>query len=85
MNDEFTPEIFISKFISTCYMDDFSLGNRDWKDFPSKIEEAIYAITPLFIDYPTWMSYTDRDREKMRGMWSKYSYKKAKNFLGGSI
>jgi hypothetical protein len=79
----FTPEIWIDTFIKDCYMDYLKLGCKDWSLFPDRIAETVYAVTPIFTDFETWMLYTDEARDKLRRMWSKYSYKKAKKFIGG--
>jgi hypothetical protein len=79
---EFDPEIWIPEFIKLCYTDDLKKGNRNWSNFPDRIAETVYAVTPMLMDYETWMLYTDENREKMRTMWSKYAYKKAKKFVG---
>lgn len=80
--NEFDPEVWIPKFIKDCYMDNLKLGRKEWSTFSEQIEEAVYAVTPIFMDYETWMLYTDENREKMRRMWGRYSYKQAKKFIG---
>lgn len=80
---EFDPEIWIPQFIKNCYIESLKLGRRDWSTFPEQIEETVYAVTPVFMDYKTWMLYKEKDREKMRKMWGKYSYKQAKKFIRG--